>query len=141
MVRISMPNSPTARTARRNASTPRRWPSTRGKPRSAAQRPLPSMMMATWRGGSTPSLPSPACGGALGGGGTAGCVALGEVEASGILFTPTVAARNLNRHDFFFLARKGPVDVGYDLVRRLLNLARHAGVVVLADLAVFCELR
>ena len=45
-----MPSSPAARTVRRNASTPRRWPSTRGRPRAAAQRPLPSMMMATWRG-------------------------------------------------------------------------------------------
>jgi hypothetical protein len=47
MVSILMPISPTARTARRNASTPRRWPSLRGRPRSAAQRPLPSMMIAT----------------------------------------------------------------------------------------------
>src|SRR5512138_2906870 len=29
---------------------PIRWPSTRGSPRSVAQRPLPSMMTATWRG-------------------------------------------------------------------------------------------
>src|SRR6266571_5740123 len=29
---------------------PARWPSGRGKLRSRAQRPLPSMMMATWRG-------------------------------------------------------------------------------------------
>jgi hypothetical protein len=38
------------RTVRRSASTPRRWPSKRGSLRLAAQRPLPSMMMATWRG-------------------------------------------------------------------------------------------
>ena len=50
IVRKEMPRSPAARTVRRNASTPRRWPSPRGKPRAAAQRPLPSMMMATWRG-------------------------------------------------------------------------------------------
>ncbi len=47
MVRYLMPSSPAARTVRRNASTPRRWPSPRGRPRAAAQRPLPSMMMAT----------------------------------------------------------------------------------------------
>ena len=39
-----------ARTARRSASTPRRCPSNRGRPRCAAQRPLPSMISATWRG-------------------------------------------------------------------------------------------
>ncbi len=47
IVTISMPISAAARTVRRTASTPRRWPSTRGRPRAAAQRPLPSMMMAT----------------------------------------------------------------------------------------------
>lgn len=36
-----------ARTARRNASTPRQCPSKRGSPRAAQ---LPSMMSATWRG-------------------------------------------------------------------------------------------
>ncbi len=50
IVRYSMPRSPAARTVRRSASTPRRWPSARGNPRAAAQRPLPSMMMATCRG-------------------------------------------------------------------------------------------
>ena len=34
----------------RTASTPARWPATRGMQRCLAQRPLPSMMMATWRG-------------------------------------------------------------------------------------------
>src|SRR5215831_10666905 len=97
MVRISMPNSPAARTVRRNASTPRRWPSPRGKPRSAAQRPLPSMMMATWRGGSTPSLPSPTCGEGEGGGGAAACVTLGEAEASGILCLRLFAVHELAR--------------------------------------------
>ena len=50
MVTMAMPMSPAARMVRRKASTPRRWPSARGSPRAAAQRPLPSMMMATWRG-------------------------------------------------------------------------------------------
>src|SRR6266536_1878537 len=50
MVRKSIPRSPAARTVRRSASTPRRCPSPRGRPRAAAQRPLPSMMMATCRG-------------------------------------------------------------------------------------------
>src|SRR5574337_1705259 len=34
----------------RTASTPRAWPATRGILRFLAQRPLPSMMIATWRG-------------------------------------------------------------------------------------------
>src|SRR5215468_6627787 len=64
----------------------------------------------------------------------------GRSRSFGHPLSPTMAARNLHRHDFFFLACKGPVDIGHDLVRRLLDLARHAGVVVLADLAVFFEL-
>ena len=37
-------------TVERTASTPRRWPATRGRRRCLAQRPLPSMMIATCRG-------------------------------------------------------------------------------------------
>ena len=49
-VSTGMPSSPAPRTTRRTASAPRRWPATRGRPRAFAQRPLPSMMMATWWG-------------------------------------------------------------------------------------------
>ncbi len=35
---------------RRMFSVPARWPAWRERPRSAAQRPLPSMITATWRG-------------------------------------------------------------------------------------------
>src|SRR5664279_2229833 len=45
-----MPSSLAVRTARRSASIPALWPAERGKPRASAQRPLPSMMIATWRG-------------------------------------------------------------------------------------------
>src|SRR6266487_971950 len=45
-----MPASPAARTTARTDSAPSRWPSTRGKCRCLAQRPLPSMMMATCAG-------------------------------------------------------------------------------------------
>src|SRR5271169_1163219 len=44
------PRSRAAYVTVRTVSTPRRWPSIRGSPRCFAQRPLPSMMMATWRG-------------------------------------------------------------------------------------------
>ena len=50
MVRYCTPISIAARTVRRTASTPMRCPAERGSPRACAQRPLPSMMMATWRG-------------------------------------------------------------------------------------------
>ena len=49
-MRYSTPRSAHARTTARTASTPRRCPATRGRKRCFAQRPLPSMMMATCRG-------------------------------------------------------------------------------------------
>ncbi len=45
-----MPTAPAALTVFRTALTPSLWPATRGMPREVAQRPFPSMMMATWRG-------------------------------------------------------------------------------------------
>src|SRR2546421_11654690 len=49
-VRTSTPASSAPSTASRTAFIPARWPSGRGRLRSRAQRPLPSMMTATWRG-------------------------------------------------------------------------------------------
>src|SRR4029077_19039295 len=49
-VRNSTSRSMHARMIARTASTPRRCPATRGSIRFFAQRPLPSMMIATWRG-------------------------------------------------------------------------------------------
>lgn len=48
-MRLLMPCPGAAETIRRTVSTPARWPSARGTPRRSAHRPLPSMMMATWR--------------------------------------------------------------------------------------------
>ena len=45
-----MPSEEAQRNTARTDSAPRRWPSTRGSPRSLAQRPFPSMMMATCAG-------------------------------------------------------------------------------------------
>ena len=45
-----MPSRADVSTVSRTASMPARWPSTRGRCRLAAQRPLPSMMIATCRG-------------------------------------------------------------------------------------------
>src|SRR5712671_5059045 len=45
-----MPRPGAARTVLRSASTPARWPASRGMPRALAQRPFPSMMIATCAG-------------------------------------------------------------------------------------------
>src|SRR2546421_6068791 len=45
-----MPDSRAARTPSLTATAPLRCPSIRGSPRRWAQRPLPSMITATWRG-------------------------------------------------------------------------------------------
>src|SRR5438128_11625109 len=50
-VKAVTPWSGATSTTRRTASAPARWPAVRGRPRRAAQRPLPSMMTATWREG------------------------------------------------------------------------------------------
>src|SRR3990172_9994178 len=50
MVRYFTPNSTEAVITRRRFSVPALCPASRGKPRESAQRPLPSMIMATWRG-------------------------------------------------------------------------------------------
>src|SRR5438128_7936982 len=44
-----MPRPGAASTTRRTARAPAWWPAVRGRPRRAAQRPLPSMMIARWR--------------------------------------------------------------------------------------------
>src|SRR3954471_4579941 len=44
-----MPRSTASRRRALTASAPARWPSTTGRPRACAQRPLPSVMIATCR--------------------------------------------------------------------------------------------
>src|SRR5262249_48517580 len=53
-VSVATPKSGAASTTRRAAATPAGWPAERGRPRRVAQRPLPSMIMATCR----PACPS-----------------------------------------------------------------------------------
>src|SRR5262245_17250874 len=55
-VRVRTPRPGAASTTRRTASAPRRCPAVRGSPRAAAQRPLPSMMIATWSAALTSCL-------------------------------------------------------------------------------------
>src|SRR5437016_2288125 len=45
-----MPSSTASRSRALTTSAPARWPSMTGSPRAVAQRPLPSVMMATYRG-------------------------------------------------------------------------------------------
>src|SRR5262249_11417573 len=117
MVRNPMPRSPAARTVRRSASTPRRCPSPRGSPRAAAQRPLPSMMMATCRG-TAMSPTSPARSGSF--------LVLGPRTSHG--------------EDFLFLRRQHLVDLADRLVGRFLHLLARALALVLADLVLLLEL-
>src|SRR6266705_3583409 len=120
IVRERMPSSWAARTTRRNASTPRRWPSARGRPRAAAQRPLPSMMIATCNGPSVRSLPS-----------------LAGAAAFGISRSLTCT---LNGEDFLFLGREQLIDLGNHAVGRLLHVVGKALLVVLGNLVVLLEL-
>src|SRR5262245_37771780 len=116
MVRMPMPRSPAARTVRRNASTPRRCPSLRGSPRAAAQRPLPSMMMATWRG----TAKSPIC---------------TLVSASALdMRWPS------HREDLLLLRGEHPIDFPDHIVGCLLNLVGRALALVLADLVILFQL-
>src|SRR6202140_1222179 len=113
-----MPSSLAARTTRRNASTPRRWPSARGKPRAAAQRPFPSMITATCKGPSVRSGPSVA---------GAAAVALGQ-------------SLSLGREDFLFLGRKQLIDLRNRPVGCLLHISGQTFLIVLGNLVVLFKL-
>src|SRR3984893_1951763 len=117
-----MPSSWAARTTRRRASTPRRWPSTRGRPRAAAQRPLPSMMIATCMG---PSLRSGA--------------SLAGAAAFDINQFLTITA-SLNGEDFLFLGREQLIDLGNHPVGCLLHIVGKTFLIVFGDLVVLLEL-
>src|ERR1700694_5509569 len=113
-----MPSSLAARTTRRNSSTPRRWPSPRGKPRAAAQRPLPSMIMATCKGPSVRSGPS-----------VAGAAAF-DIDQS----------LALNGEDFLFLGRKQLIDLRDRPVGRLLYIIGQTFLIVLGNLVILLKL-
>src|SRR2546421_11401058 len=118
-VRYSTPRSMHALTTSRTASTPRRCPATRGRKRFFAQRPLPSMMIATWRG-------------------TEPLSGIAWVEETKSV---TGAARSFSyRHHVLLFFGDEPVDVGDRLVGEGLDLLLRALVVVLADLVVLEQL-
>src|SRR5437660_1294084 len=114
-VRYSMPRSTHARTAARTASTPRLCPAKRGRWRRLAQRPLPSMMIATWRG-------------------TAPWEGTAWVELSCDILSPSSP---LDGHQFGFFLLQQLVDLGDVPVGRLLHLVLGAalGAVVLDRVA------
>src|SRR5690606_684065 len=105
-VSAPMPRSRQKSMARLTARAPARWPMARGRRRRWAQRPLPSMMIARWRG-------------------TDATVALVAVMRS---------ADRSDRHQFLFLALDHLVDVLDRLVGDLLDLVLGAAHVVLGDL-------
>src|SRR5258708_40234970 len=105
-----MPKSAAATIVRRTASAPLRCPATRGRPRALAQRPLPSMMIATWVGA---SLPLPV---------TARDFGTSDMK------------------DVFFLGRQGLVDLLHHLVRELLDLGAPLAMFVFVDLVALLEL-
>src|ERR1700752_2909014 len=85
----------------------------RGNPRAFAQRPLPSMMMATWRGTAPPS------------------------DASPILTAVEIGWFTSDLHDLFFFGGESVVDLLHVLVGELLHLVMQPAMLVLGDLAVF----
>src|SRR5579862_5793571 len=95
---------------RRTDSAPRRCPATRGRPRAVAQRPLPSMMIATWLGGVPPSP------------GTARDCGTSDMQ------------------DVFFLRRQGVVDHFDLIVGQLLNFGTALAVLVLGDLVALFQI-
>src|SRR5690348_15023110 len=121
-----MPNSLAARTTRRSASTPRRWPSARGRLRAAAQRPLPSMMIATCSG--VPERSGPSVKGIA-------TFDIGEVPGSA-----SCAPLTLNGEDFLFLAGQHLVDLRDHAVGGLLHVGGKTLLIVLGNLAGFFKL-
>src|SRR4030095_12444187 len=114
-----MPRSMQARTMPRTASTPRRCPATRGRRRCLAQRPLPSMMTATWRGTSRLS-------------GMAVVVDVNTVCSR--LRPPQAGSRaRLYNHQIRCLRRENLVDFGDRAVGELLHVGLRMTLVVLGD--------
>src|ERR1700681_1159186 len=140
IVRYRMPSSLAARTTRRKAATPRRWPSARGRPRAAAQRPFPSMMIATCNG-TVRSDPS-----------VAGAAALDIIQFQDqsqsldrqiLLAKPRLQCLGLqlsNGEDFLFLGRKQLLDFSDHGVGCLLHIVGKALLIVFGDLVILLEL-
>src|SRR5688500_1436056 len=111
--------------------TPSRCPAMRGKPRCVAQRPLPSMMTATWEG--TPCADTSST--------SSGSPSVPSVAASGILRFSAMGRgpSRLERQDLLLLLLQRLVDLGDEAVGRLLDLVVTAALLVLGHLLVLGE--
>src|SRR5947207_3388827 len=134
-VRKSTPRSIHARTVVRTASTPLRWPATRGSMRCFAQRPLPSMMIAmcrgTWRGGGTSRVELSNTMNDRGGGRDSlrnGCDERGD------------GARALDRQQIRFLALEHLVDLGNVPIGELLHIDLRVSLIVLRHFVILEQL-
>src|SRR5262249_46303030 len=110
-LRYGMPRRRAVSTTARTEPLPRRWPSIRDIPRRCAQRPLPSMMTATWRG--QPARAGPE-------GSTAGTTA--------------------HLHDLVFFGLQHLVQALGVLLGELLGLLLPAAQLVLREIAVALQL-
>src|SRR4051812_597508 len=116
-----MPSSAASRRRALTVSAPARWPSTTGRSRPRAQRPLPSVMIATYRA-ARPAPASPPISRPAAADGARG------------------AARASDLEDLRFLALEQPVELGDVVVGELLQLDLGAVLVVGARLAGVLEL-
>src|SRR5688572_4218657 len=111
--------------------TPSRCPAMRGKPRWVAQRPLPSMMTATWAG--TPCADTSAM--------SSGSPSVPSVAGSGIARFSAMGCGPpwLEREDLLLLLLQGLVDPGDEAVGGLLDLVVAPALLVLGDFLVLGE--
>src|SRR5262249_21489006 len=119
-----------ASTVRRSARVPSRCPASTGTPWLSAQRPLPSMMMATLR-----ATPRSGCDGA----GSVRDTSIDVVRARRPRAGNVIATRS-HLHDLRFLVLEQLVDTGGVLVGELLYLRLRPALLVVADVAVADEL-
>src|SRR3954469_4869548 len=117
-VRCSTPRLAQALMVLTSASTPCLWPKMRGMKRFFAQRPLPSMTMATWRG--TSGLRAGAWAADTGG------------------FTKRIGL--LDSQDLGFFGVHQLVDLGDGAVGQLLDVVDQATLLVLGDVLVLEQL-
>src|SRR5437016_4550052 len=127
-----MPNSIPASTVRRNARVPARWPAAAGSPRRRAQRPFPSMMIATV---SATSGRSPS-----GSGRTRPRVQMRLISFTAPLAISVQPKWPLDLHDVGLFALQEVLDLGHVLVGELLHARLGRTLLVVADLPVLDEL-
>src|SRR5690554_6070581 len=113
------------------ARAPARWPTARGRRRRAAQRPLPSMMMATWRGRSAGFRAGEGRSGPAESRWSASVNGMAPFVACGRIPGPGTAS---DRHQLLFLGLDHLVDVLDRLVGDLLDLVLAATLLILGDL-------